>query len=326
MSSFTPDTALLGGAAAGAAVGLKLLTVGRPVAIADDVGGLLAGKKDTWRWVSLGGVAAGAALVAWKAPGFFERLPSSYTLTRAGLAGAAVGAGTALGGGGHGVSGLARASVKSLAFVGASLAAGLAAAPLSGAIDALGLTGSGTARAVGPSDATVTAGAATLAAVVGGGALLALAAKKTSADKQALEHAAEAASSTALVAGLGAAGLLSPSRVVAFFAPAAGLWDPTLAFAVGGALLVAGPATYYALKKASGTLLGGSVEAGDDSTDIDAKLLGGAALYGAGLAAGGITPLSGLAALVGTTAAAPYAVWTAAFLASRVAVAKALEA
>ena len=59
---------------------------------------------------------------------------------------------------------------------------------------------------------------------------------------------------------------------------------------MGGALLVAAPATYYALKKASGTLLGGSIEAGRRFTDIDAKLLGGAALYGAGLAAGGITP------------------------------------
>lgn len=327
MSSFAPDTALLGGAAAGAAVGLKLLVTGRPTSTADTAGGLLAGKTDeTWRLVSLAGLGVGAAALAVYAPSVLQTLPSSYTLVRAGAAGAAVGAGTALAGGGHGISGLARGSLRSLAAVAATLAAGVAAAPLSGAIDALGLAGNGLARAVGPSDEAVSLAAGALAAAVGGGALAALAAKKLNVDPKAVEHATEVLASATLACGLGAAGVLAPARVVGFFGAGAGFCDPTLAFAVGGALLLAAPATYYALHKASSSLLGGAVEGEEGGGDIDGKLVGGAALIGAGFGAGGLSPASGLLGLLGASVRAPYAVWTGAFLAAHAATTRALAA
>ena len=106
-----PDSALLGGACIGAAVGLKALTVGRPLGVSGTAGGLARGRREPWRLAHLAGYGLGAAVLAAKLPGAFEALPSTYTMLRAVGSGAAVGAGTALASGctsGHGICGMAR--------------------------------------------------------------------------------------------------------------------------------------------------------------------------------------------------------------------------
>ena len=212
----------------------------------------------------------------------------------------------------------------------------MAAAPLSGAAEAVGLfSGSGIATAVGPTDAVLTAGGSTLAAAVGGGALLALAAKKLAADKApTLELAAEAATGAIFAVGLGVAGMTRPSRVIAFLAAplvaATGkggsvVWDPTLGLTMVGALLFAAPAIQFLLRKAKGTLLGAPVDM-PTSTAVDRKLVAGSLLFGAGWGVGGICPGPGLVATMGAAARAPYAAWSAAFMVAHALTTKALDA
>ncbi len=78
--------------------------------------------------------------------------------------------------------------------------------------------------------------------------------------------------------GLGVAGMLQPSKIAAFL-DVTGAWDPSLAFVMVGAIGV----HFMALRRmpasprtASGT--------------IDARLLGGAALFGLGWGAAGFCP------------------------------------
>lgn len=85
-----------------------------------------------------------------------------------------------------------------------------------------------------------------------------------------------------LVFGLGIAvsGMGNPAKVLNFFDPL-GTWDPSLAFVMGGALIVA--AIGYRV------IFGGLTKPLFDlkfilptSTTIDAKLVGGSALFGVG--------------------------------------------
>ena len=88
-------------------------------------------------------------------------------------------------------------------------------------------------------------------------------------------------------AGLVVSGMTSPDRVLGFL-DIAGAWDPSLAFVMGGAVLTAAP--LFALSRRwKGPLTGGSY-ATPPRTLIDARLLGGAALFGAGWGVAGMCP------------------------------------
>lgn len=111
-------------------------------------------------------------------------------------------------------------------------------------------------------------------------------------------------------AGLALSGMMDPARVRGFL-DIFGAWDPTLAFVMGGAVLVmavawaiqrrmAGPAidTEFHLP---GTVL------------IDRRLIGGAVLFGIGWGLAGLCPGPAIASL--GTALAPAAIFVAAMLA-----------
>jgi uncharacterized protein len=129
MSSFTPLSALLGGALIGLAAGLLMLGVGRIAGISGIAGGLLgapAGERP-WRLAFLAGLLGGppiAVAMGAPAPG---PIAAGWPLVIIG--GLLVGFGTRLGSGctsGHGVCGIARLSPRSLvatlAFMGAGFA------------------------------------------------------------------------------------------------------------------------------------------------------------------------------------------------------------
>jgi uncharacterized membrane protein YedE/YeeE len=84
------------------------------------------------------------------------------------------------------------------------------------------------------------------------------------------------------------------------FLDIAGNWDPTLAFVMGGALLVAAPG-FLLLRKRGAALTGGTLHLPGRS-GIDGRLLGGAVLFGLGWGLGGFCPgpaIAGLATGVG---------------------------
>ncbi|CAA9513349.1 MAG: GENE II AND X PROTEINS [uncultured Rubrobacteraceae bacterium] len=107
---------------------------------------------------------------------------------------------------------------------------------------------------------------------------------------------AAAALVSGLVFGLGLAvsGMMNPAKVIGFL-DVAGDWDPTLAFVMGGALLVAVPAYRIIPKRGRPVLEEGFSLPGKKA--VDAPLLGGAALFGVGWGLVGFCPGPAIAAL-----------------------------
>lgn len=94
--------------------------------------------------------------------------------------------------------------------------------------------------------------------------------------------------------GLVISGMANPAKVLGFL-DLAGNWDPTLAFVMSGAILVAFPAFQLA-KRREKPLLAERWSLPDRS-DIDPRLLAGAALFGIGWGIAGFCPGPALAAI-----------------------------
>jgi uncharacterized membrane protein YedE/YeeE len=116
-------------------------------------------------------------------------------------------------------------------------------------------------------------------------------------------------SGTLFGAGLVVSGMADPARVRAFL-DLAGRWDPTLALVMAGALLPMAIAWRFANKRAAPLA---DVEFHVPETrSIDARLLGGAALFGIGWGIAGLCPGPAIADLA--LRPAPAAVFVAAML------------
>lgn len=87
--------------------------------------------------------------------------------------------------------------------------------------------------------------------------------------------------------GLIVAGMTDPSKVLGFL-DLAGRWDPSLAFVMGGAILV-GLGAFAVAKRRTTTFLGGALHL-PISTAIDKRLIGGGLLFGAGWGLAGFCP------------------------------------
>ena len=130
VTTFTPVSAIAGGALIGLAAAVLLLANGRIMGISGILGGLYAerGEGLAWRACFLAGLLAGAWLVlALLDPAQPVAIEASWPLLAAG--GLLVGIGTRVGGGctsGHGVCGIARGSPRSLAATAVFFVAALA--------------------------------------------------------------------------------------------------------------------------------------------------------------------------------------------------------
>ncbi|GJD57420.1 YeeE/YedE family protein [Methylobacterium dankookense] len=95
--------------------------------------------------------------------------------------------------------------------------------------------------------------------------------------------------------GLALSGMMDPRKVLGFL-DLAGAWDPSLAFVLAGAVAVS--ALGYALKaRMARPVLAPRFEV-PANTRLDARLLGGAALFGIGWGLAGLCPGPALAGLV----------------------------
>ncbi|UWQ17928.1 DUF6691 family protein [Jannaschia sp. M317] len=101
---------------------------------------------------------------------------------------------------------------------------------------------------------------------------------------------------TGLVFGIGIAisGMMDPAKVLNFF-DLAGAWDPSLAFVMGGALIVTFIGYRLALRRAA-PLFGGRFQI-PTTTAIDRRLVGGSALFGIGWGIAGFCPGAAIPAL-----------------------------
>ena len=119
MANFTPLSAAIGGALIGLSAVLLMLLTGRIAGISGIFGGLLNPDSSDrgWRIAFIAGLILAPLLAGWIGYGMpTPQLPASWTVIIA--AGLLVGFGSRLGGGctsGHGICGVARLSVRSIA-------------------------------------------------------------------------------------------------------------------------------------------------------------------------------------------------------------------
>lgn len=102
------------------------------------------------------------------------------------------------------------------------------------------------------------------------------------------------ASGTIFGAGLTIGGMTHPARVRGFL-DLFGAWDPTLAFVMGGAVLVMAVAWLLQRRMQRPAFAEGF--ALPDRNDITPRLVGGSALFGIGWGIAGLCPGPGVAAL-----------------------------
>ena len=114
---------------------------------------------------------------------------------------------------------------------------------------------------------------------------------------------------TGLLFGLGLllAGMATPSKVQGFL-DLAGVWDPSLAFVMGGGIGIA-VIFFAAAKKRTQTLITNEAMKLPNSNVIDRRLILGSVAFGAGWGIAGICPGPALVALgTGSTGAAIFVV------------------
>ena len=91
--------------------------------------------------------------------------------------------------------------------------------------------------------------------------------------------------------GLCVSGMIHPSKVLAFL-DLDGAWDPSLAFVMGGAIVVALPAFLIARRR-SAAWIGGAIDL-PTAQAIDAPLVVGSAIFGIGWGLAGVCPAPGV--------------------------------
>ncbi len=94
--------------------------------------------------------------------------------------------------------------------------------------------------------------------------------------------------------GLILGGMTDPAKVIGFL-DLGGYWDPSLAFVMGGAIAVASAAFVLAGRR-SRSLLGAPMQI-PRASDLDARLIVGSLLFGAGWGIAGFCPGPALVAL-----------------------------
>ncbi len=101
-----------------------------------------------------------------------------------------------------------------------------------------------------------------------------------------------------LIFGLGmvVSDMINPARVLGFLDLFGGAWDPTLAFVMGGAVVVMAAAWLLAGTRQA-PVFGGDMP-GAASSFIDARLIGGAAIFGLGWGLVGLCPGPALAGML----------------------------
>ncbi|MEZ9059112.1 DUF6691 family protein [Vibrio pelagius] len=95
--------------------------------------------------------------------------------------------------------------------------------------------------------------------------------------------------------GMNISGMVDPANIFAFL-DITGDWDPSLAFVMGGALLVFTPFYHFIIKPRGKTFDGNALNL-PTNTKIDRTLVLGASIFGLGWGLGGICPGPAVASL-----------------------------
>eukprot|EP00123_Amoebidium_parasiticum_P019960 comp39091_c0_seq1/m.47371 comp39091_c0_seq1/g.47371 ORF comp39091_c0_seq1/g.47371 comp39091_c0_seq1/m.47371 type:complete len:351 (-) comp39091_c0_seq1:7-1059(-) len=289
---FTPLASLAGGSMIGASSSIMLGATGRVMGISGIINGVVTGAKDrTWRLSFLGGMLAGGAALTAVSPAAIGAIPVNAAALLA--AGTVVGFGTQMGSGctsGHGVCGLPRFSMRSLVAVSSFMTTGILTRTaithselLSGLITAGGSVTELTSGLAITNPSLVFGGLAA-------GTLLHVmrqALTQNAAPDNFKSIASSYASGALFSVGLGVSGMSDPTKVLGFL-DVLGVWDPSLAFVMGGAVGL-NLITFRAIFKRANPLFTTHFNL-PTRKDLTNRLTMGSALFGVGWGLAGICP------------------------------------
>ncbi|KAG1677251.1 hypothetical protein FOA52_013450 [Chlamydomonas sp. UWO 241] len=319
IGAFTPGHAAFGGLVIGMAVAMQLLLTGRVLGMSGAVKGIVQRTPGLWRYAFVGGMLVASVPLAMLVPSSFVPLPDTYTYVRALGGGLLVGLGSALGNGctsGHSICGMSRFSVRSIIYTVVYMAAGAVGAALTGSLAASGVPTDVAPALVWPTLEVLTPQLQIAAAGAAAFAALAFAGSHMGASKAKLEGIATLAVGGVFASGLAFSGMTLPAKVAGFLSPLLRGWDASLAFVMGGALVVGSIAYQSVLGgtkllppslrsipvpggKPGAPLLLSSYNLPSGNV-IDPKLLTGGVLFGAGWGISGMCPGPAIVAFAGS--------------------------
>jgi len=320
MNELTIVESSIGGILIGTSAAANMLLFGRVTGISGILGNLLrpsptvfaSTNEKTWRCLFVSGIILASAVASAADPSYPAPLDlSALTYT---LSGVAVGLGTRIGNGctsGHGICGLARFSPRSLVAVSTFMAVGILTASLTGLQKSAG----------GPWRlAPVSWPPNILFAVIGGLVVIVMVGLSAVVAKRAVEGGSPWAQyalgavhlmlGATFGIGLAVAGMLDQRKIIGFLDLSGarfGAWDPSLAFVMGGGLLVNAIAHYVArrdetmrpaLRPEADFYFRPDSCSSPPKNWKDPKLVIGSAFFGLGWGMGGICPGPALGGLV----------------------------
>jgi uncharacterized membrane protein YedE/YeeE len=335
--SFTPYTALAGGALLGVATVGKLALSGRVLGVSGAFKGLVRGSLEPWRLAFVGGLIAAGALA--RDVGVYDETMSRAMVGagRAVCAGALVGFGAAMGRGctsGHGIVGNSRLSVRSMVYTVTFMMAGACSATFGRTNEALGVNSGINVLARGastPSDesaalwmkiavASVAAFAATSyyidhhlrkAGSDGKGSV----AHPPQSKKHTIDVLVDSLAGFVFGVGLVISGMMSPAKVSGFLSVTESSFDPSLMFVMGGAMALTAPGIRY-IKAHTGVHRPKCAYNEFDfpkNSKVDQNLLLGGILFGTGWGLAGVCPGPAIVSAV-VNPSIEIAAWLGAFL------------
>ena len=312
LQNFTPYHALAGGLLLGAAVAMSMIVKGEILGISGITGGIVKGKHgELNRWIFVAGLLTGGAALKTLYPSALGSVDAP--MWRLVVSGALVGAGSTLGNGctsGHGICGNARLSARSMVYTLIFMGTGLVTASLtqSGSTIVFSHPPTPSLDEVSPLAGKILAAhLLTYIAVTSAGTAKAMTAE---ASKSVISYL----DGTLFALGLGISGMTSPAKVAQFLDISAGSWDPSLMFVMGGALALNLPFMQgiIAAGRVKKPIFGAKFSL-PTRKDLDARLIVGGILFGAGWGFGGACPGPAIVGLGGSPTPNMLA-WNAAFL------------
>mmetsp|Transcript_8473 Transcript_8473/g.22451 ORF Transcript_8473/g.22451 Transcript_8473/m.22451 type:complete len:374 (-) Transcript_8473:167-1288(-) len=292
---FTPSavaTAAAGGMLLGCAVVFKTGVLSGVLGISTYTKRLFV-NPSLGRYAFVGGMIASAAMTSALYGGAEHMTFSAELLTRLGVGAFFVGVGASMQKGctsGHGLTGLARLSLRSWVAVPLFMLAGILTATLSKSASAFPPNPVVEAGLAGWHAAVIAcASIATLLAILAGLSSCRQWEEQTTA---VLSVLGELVIGLSFGSGLVISGMSRPSKVAAFLDIGSGAWDLSLAFVMGGALLVTFPyfQSLERLKAQEKPLLASTFDIPAKGGAVDHQLLMGAVLFGMGWGTCGMCP------------------------------------
>lgn len=308
LGAYAPS--FLGGLSIGLLAVAQLVIAGRILGISGAVRGIVRAplaidRNQMYRYMFVAGLVVGGVMIP-----YVGAAASTVALSapRVATAGVLVGIGTSLSNGctsGHGICGISRLSIRSILSTGIFMLFGALAVSMLQGTQATGIPAG---FIVPPVDEALTklAGRILASTVAFTGSLmvaLKVAPKKLSAT---LEGVANFGTGVLFALSLAVSGMLDSAKVIGFLSVLSGSWDASLAFVMGGALLVAFTGYQAVLNNKFGMSMPLACDAFDlpTSKQITARLVIGSAVFGMGWGLAGVCPGPALANLNGLFVAA----------------------